>query len=849
MLRRLRALFRRDVIADEIRDEYEFHLEMRIEERMRQGWSRAEAERLVRKKFGNVAKWRDAGYDERGGGVIETVVQDVRQSVRLMRRKPTFATATIATLALGMGLLATLSAIVDAAWLRPLPFVAPDRLVQVEVHLQSSDYGDFQMDPSVLDVAVLRSTAPVLTAIGSYRGLEQPVTFDDGAPQRVRSMSATDGYFEALGAVPVVGRSFNADDLQEGAETVVILGYGFWRQRFAESPDVVGTRVNIDNRPATVVGVAPRDFHRSIYVWRPTPAHGPEAARRGWTTVVAQLRAGVSLDEAEGALSEAARHLTVDPHLGPVRGVSVSPVYAELVEGTRDAVWLVAAGIGVLMLLVGVNVSGLVHAEGASRRQELAVRAALGAGRGRLVRHQMTAASVLALVAAGVGLLVAAWSLPGLLAILPVEFPPHVDPAINLRTMFATLVVGVVASWLVTLVPAWRLSAMNLREWIEGRLPDVRTGRFRRPGQVLVAAQVALAVVLLFGGGVLLRSVDQLLAVDLGFDPHAVHMLEVTPVDPAPVVWANYYPALVDRLREVRGVEAAGASDWVPLARFHMFLAVSADGPDLSPAGVSPGFLDALGVRVRHGRVFERGDVGQPVAVLTESAAREVFASTDVVGRTVDVSTPHTVIGVVSDVRGFGPRSAPQNVVFVPLIPSAFSPPSVFLRLSASGPSLPELRAVASSLGPRVVVERLRPGSTLLDENVQVPRQRSALLSTLAAFGLALTLIGIGGVTTQAVIRRTREIGLRMACGATPGQVVRTVAADTLKPALLGLVIGFGASFYFGGILERYLFKVTLTDPVTMVAVGAVVVVSATVVAWIPARHAARVDPVQALRQ
>lgn len=851
MLRRFRAWLRRDAVADEIRDEMAFHLEMRIEERMRQGLSRAEAERLARRRFGNVARLIDEGYDVRGGGVVETVVQDVRYCLRQLRRRPAYASAVIATLALGMSLVATLSSIVDASWIRPLPYASADRIGDITFEAEVVDGHTAALNPSAQDVAALQGLTSVFAAVGTYHAFEERPIVDTGEPERVRALTASEGYFEVLGATPQLGRTFVAADGKRGAEAVVILGFAYWRQRFAGAADIVGQRVTIDGVRSTIIGVAPPEFHRAVHVWRPMLSYDDRAELRGsGATVLVRLREGVTWEDARVALEASARQLPPARHSGRVATVTLKPVYREMINRTRDAVLLVAAAVFVLVVLVGVNVSGLVFADGVARRHELAIRASLGAGRGRLVRQQLTDATLLALASSVVGLSVAAVALDALLAVLPLELPPHGAPAINLRTMAATLLCGVLVAWVVTAWPAWRLAGLNLREWLEGRAPDVRIRGFSRPGQVSVFLQVMLAVVLLAGGGLLLRSLDRLLSVDLGFEPDAVHVLDVAPLDSSPVVWAQYYPALVERLRALPGVESVGATDWIPLRPVMAVLAVAPEGgPELDPAGVTPGVLEAMGVRVIGGRLFTASDEGHPVAVLSEAAAREVFGDTDVVGRPVDLGGPHTVIGVVSDIRGWGPDSDPQKVAYTWLHPHSFMPPSIVMRLTGVGLSMAEVRAAAASVGPRVIVERMRSATALLTESTEKPRERSALLSLLALCGLVLALVGVAGVTAQAVARRTREIGVRMACGAAPQQVVRAIAADTLRPALLGVAVGFGVSFLMGGVIERYLFQVTLADPVTMVTVGLGVVISAAVVAWIPARHAARVDPALALRQ
>ncbi len=859
MIRRLWALFRRDGITDEIREEFDFHLAMRIDEWERRGYSRAEAERLARRRFGNVVRLRDEGYDVRGAGLLESVWQDVRQSVRLWRQRRSTAAGVVATMALGAALVAVLTSLVDAAWLRPLPFVNADRLVTVSLRIDAGGR-ESGLNPSAREVAALQGATPAVAAIGAYHPFEERLVLDAGEPERVPSLTATPGYFEAHRAQPVVGRTFTADDTRPGAEAVIILGYGAWQMRFAADPAVVGRRVLVDGSPVTVIGVAPRGFHRSAFFWRPMPMGDDRADRRGsGAEVVARLADGVGLEHAREALATIARTWSVTPQADRVEDVALDFVYDDLVARTRDSLTLITAAITVLVLLVGVNVAGLLSAEGASRRQELAVRAVLGAGRGRLVRQQLTAASVLAVAAGVVGCWVAWVTLDWLVALMPLQLPPHAAPALNWRVLAVTLSVVVLASWVVASGPAWRQSRLNLREWIDGRIPDLGRRRFWRPGQLVVAAQVGVAVVLMAACGLLVRSLDRLLRVDLGFAPESAYVLDVSPIDPSPAVWQHFYPALVERLKAMPGIDAAGATDWVPMAPVMAFLAMPVEGgPELSPAGVTPGALEALGVTLRSGRLLRDTDAGRPVAVLTESAAREAFGTTDVVGRPLNLGPPMPesmaippleVIGVVADVKGFGPRQDAQNLVFTELMPHSFMPPSIVLRSRGAPPDLPQLRALAATVGPRVVVERVRPATTLLDDNITLPRARTTLLALLAATGLLLSLVGVTAVTTHAVVRRTREIGVRLAMGATPLGVVRTVALGTLVPAAAGLAGGLAVALYAGAALEAYLFEVPPVDIVSLTGVCLVMCLCASLVAWLPALRAARIDPVQALRQ
>lgn len=858
MWHRVRAWFRRDAIADEIREELEFHVAMRAEELERQGQSPDAARRAARRRVGNISRLRDEGYDVRGAGVLESFTQDLRHSARLWRLRPASSAAVVGTMAAGTALVAVLVAVLHAAWLRPLPLTAADRLVRVDLSFAPPDSEVAVMSPSYRDVERLRQHIDVFAALGARTTLEDRLVLDHGEPERITGYAATPGYFEALGAVPVVGRTFTESDLRTGAPAVVVLGHAFWRQRFGADRSIVGTSTRLDGRDVTIVGVAPAAFHRTVHVWRPLVMSGPEADFPGsGLDVQALLSVNTTPALAQQRLADHVGHWPPNPFVGRIVGASLHLVYDDVVSTTAQAVWLMIGSVAVLVVLVVVNVAGLVYVQGARRWEELAVRAALGAGRGRLIRQQFTEATALGLVAALIGLVVAVVLLDGLVAVLPIEMSPHVEPSINLNVVLITSLASLLTAWAVALAPAWRLSRADLRLWMAGRPSERQRRWLPRPGQWVTAVQVALAALLLVGGALLAATVDRLLAVDLGFEPERFHVLEVAPLDPDPAVWSTYFTALLTRLEAHPSIEAVAATDWLPLSnRAGVVLAAdpSVDW-NLWFIGASSQYAKAMGLRMREGRWFTEAEMAAPVVVLTASAARAVFRAEPALGRSVNMGGPpthprlHTVVGIVDDIKGWGPKSKPETTAFVPIAPGPAQPPAIVIRTkSEMSLSVTELKGLATGLGPRVVFERLRGGTALLDDAIAAPRHRLTLVAVLAMTGLCLALIGIAGVSMESVVRRTKEIGVRTACGASGGQVVFVVVRDALQPAVLGLILGLGIAAYAGRLLEPFLFATSPTDGrlYLVVALAALVVVS--LAAWIPARRAASIDAAAVLK-
>jgi predicted permease len=860
-----RALFRRDVVAGEIRDEMQFHLQMRAEEYERQGLARDEARRAASRRFGNLALMQDRGYDVRGGGVMETVLQDVRYGVRLLLRHRAFSTIAILTLAVGIGVSTGLFSVIDAALLRPLPYPHPEQLVTIIVRDASSrDPRGGGVVPSMTDIRAWRESGRVFAHVGAGRVTGfLPRIVDAGEPERLIVGDASEDFLEVYGVQPFIGRGIRIEDTREGAPLVALLGHAYWQSRFGAARDVAGRVIRIDGVPATIAGVLPAGFYRETAVWQPTRISSSRLNWRGsGTPVDGRLRPGVTLAQAERELTGLTRGIAAGPGPDQPKDVRVelTSMYDDQTGGSRKTITTLAWAVGLILLIACVNVAGLLLARGAIREPELAIRASIGAGRARLVRQLLTESLILAFAGGLAGVILAWISLDALVAIIPLSLPSNSPAALNLTVLGFTAILSLVSAMVFGLAPALRISRTRMRAQLAHAGHRHGSALSRRGGQLLIAAEVALAVVLLAGAGLMVRSFARLAAVDLGFDPDSILTMEVEPVDPAPGVRQQYYPALLSAIRTLPELAAAGAIDSLPLRDGYTVAFVKGGGQtNLVMKQMLPGYFEALGQPVKLGRLPTESDrtSAESVVLINEDAARRFFPDGSPVGRILETieargPSPRRVIGVVGNVRQHGPEYDPRpEIYFLYGQPGSqrAQPLRIVLRPRPSAVlSADRLRQIAQGVGPKVLVGRIRRGTDLLSETVVTPRHRTMLLSLLGGLGLILTIVGIFSMTAYAVARRTQEIGIRMAFGARPAHVVGTMVRDAAWPALLGLTVGMAAAFYATRVIASFLFETTSSDPATFAAVAVFTGVTALVAAWVPARRAARVDPVIALR-
>ncbi|MGH9410020.1 MAG: ADOP family duplicated permease [Vicinamibacterales bacterium] len=855
---RIRALVHRDAVADEIREELQFHLRMRAEGYQESGESPEQAVRHARQRVGNLALLQDRGYDVRGGGFVETVVQDARYAIRQFARQPGFTSVAILTLALGIGLSTALFSVIDAALLHPLPYPHPEQLVTIYV-AYPGHFGS--LAPSPADIRKWRDMSSVIAHIGSGRVTGSPLIIETGVPQRLVVGSASEDFFEAYGITPVLGRSFRIEDTRAGAPDVALLGHAFWESQYGGDPGVLGRMIRIQNAPVTIVGVLPAGFYNNTAVWQ--ASHWSQAfldTRGSGTPVIARLQPRVTPDEAARqltAMTSPDRIFSKTP--SPARAV-VTSLYEDETSGFGGTLRPLGWAVALIVVIACVNVAGLLLARGATRRQELAVRASIGAGRGRLVRQLLVESLLLAFGGSIVGIGLAYVSLDSLVAIIPLALPANSPPTIDATVLSLTLVLTVLTALCFGLVPALKLShALNLHTALAGGNRDAAAPLSRRSGQWLIAVEVALALILVSGAALMIRSFSKLLDVNLGYDPSSVLTLEVEPVEQTATLRTQFYATLQSQLLHLPDVSAVGAIDETTLTGGASFSFLTGDsGVDVDGAirTVLPGYFEAVGLRPLQGRLLTDADRATGEAALISASGNAKYFNGAALGHTATTGgkAPRTfrIVGVVADLKHGGPQDRWPAQMYVLPDPRPGTPTkltlAMILRLRGGSIAQDRLKQLAASIGPRVVVGRIRPASDLVDQEVARPRHRMLLLTLLGGFGLLLTLVGIFGMTAYAVARRTREIGVRIAIGATPGDVLLMMLKDVAKPVAVGIVIGLAGAAFATRVIASFLFETTPTDPATFTVVALTIAVAAAVAAWIPSRRALRVDPVSALR-
>ena len=853
---RFRALLHRDAVADEIREELEFHLRMRAEGYERSGEPPDDAALHARDRVGNLTVLQDRGYDVRGGGFVETVFQDTRYAIRQFARQPGFSVVAILTLALGVGLSTALFSVIDAALLHPLPYPHPEQLAQVLIDGQMRNGHIPRLAPSLDDVRLMRVSGHSLSEIGVWRNA-RPSVVAGPEPERLEGEEIDEGYLGVYGVVPIVGRGIEVGDMVQGAAPVVLIGYDYWQRRYGGRRDIIGKLLPFDTGSATIVGVLPASFDPQVPFFRPlTLDPSMHAVRGAGFNVPARLRAGVSIESADRELNDL---LHRQDGMSQRQTVAIDSLLEKTASRYRSTVNVLELAVALILVIACVNLAALLLARGTARLPELAIRASIGAGRWRLVRQLLTESLLLAVAGGTAGVLLARWSLAFLVANIPMSLPDNAPATVNLRVLAFALGLSLLSGVVFGLAPALRLSHTHAgAALIHGHRGGSTLTRGSR--SFLIVAEVALATVLLSGAAIMIRSFGRLMAVDLGFDPAAFITFDVQTVDPSPATVSQYYPALLERIRTLPGVTAAGAIDELPLGRSSSFSRATASGVDVGVAlrRMLPGYFESQGLPLEAGRLPNDTDLhGSPVVVIDSAAARRLFAGGSSIGRLItlpDHVQPLRVIGVVGDVRYFGPL-VPTYPEIYELLRPADDPRTkprrltIVIRPSGSARALAsELRQMAAGIGPRVLIGNVMSGEDWLQDTVITPRRRTVLLTLLGALGLLLTLVGVFGITAYSVTRRTQEIGVRMALGAQPRNVLSMLLMDIARPVGLGIALGLIAAALSTKIIASFLFETTPTDAVSFAVVAVVLAVTACIAAWIPSRRALNVDPVSALR-
>jgi putative ABC transport system permease protein len=814
------------------------------------------------------------------------ILRDAQFAVRTLTRSPGFTVVVVLTLALGIGASTAIFTVVNAVVLRPLAYPEAQQLVRITSELRNLGATDTGIAaPELFDY---QSRTDLFTAVAGMLAVNANVTSGD-TPERVEMMLVSWNYFSVLGVSPAYGRTFGPQDDVPGVANIAVVSDGFWRRRLGADPQARGRTIVIDSDPIQVVGVMPPGFRHpgrtvqsEVDAWSPAGFRGqssgpPSRSRRRLEGALARLQPGVTLQQAQARLTEygvsVSRQFPADY---PVRNgwtPRVIPLQDDLVAGVATPMFVLLAGVGLLLLVACVNVAHLVLARSSGRRQEIAIRQALGASGGRVTSQLATESAILAAAGGVLAVLVASWGLRGLIALAPPRVPRIEDVALDFTAVLVTAAIALAVSLLFAFVPAWQTRRVEtlaaLKEGGPGRSADGRAGRAR---SLLVAAEVAMATVLLVGAGLLVRSVAGLLNVPVGFETGDLLTARVAlprPNDNARATYLDplrrvaFYRQTERRIAALPGVERVAMSSQIPLGGFNPPVFIEIDGRDSGDARVrpviqnfqvSPGYFATMGVRILAGRPFTDADRAgsEPVAIVSETAARMFWKDQDPVGKRLRFSpeTPWmTVIGVAGDVLNRRLSEPPQPILYRSLEQSSDLSLALLIRTRGAATDLArsvtrEVRAVDSELP----VYAVRSMSELVEAGVA---QRQFLMRLLVAFGTiatALALLGIYGVMAYSVSQRTREIGIRMAIGARQSDVSRMVMRRGMALTAAGVLVGISASLALSRLIASQLFGVRPSDPVTLVSVLVFMSVVAAAAAYLPARRAARVDPVVALR-
>jgi predicted permease len=871
-LHRFLSLFRRDSLDRELSDEMRYHLDLSIEEKLRAGLPIEEARRQALIQFGGTQQAKETHLDSRAIPFIEILAQDLRYTFRTLRKDRAFAAIAILILALGIGANIVVFGVVNTLLLRPLPFPHSEQLVWF-----AGNHGEGGLSGTTYNVGSYEEFArhaqsfQEITCYQAFWGSTEYNMTGHGDPQHVQAVMVANNFFHTLGINPMLGRTFLPAEHQKGAAPVALLTYPYWQQQFAGDPNVVGRTVNFDNQVVTIIGVVPPTFdfpsvfspglHADFFI----PAYMDQIRNWGNTvSIVARLKPGVSLAEAQAEanyLSPQFRAAHPNPDWFMEYTADLSHLKDYVTGKLRRSLLVLWGAVGLILLIVCVNLSNLLIARMASRSKEFAMRSALGASRGRLVRQLLTESLVLSSIGAIFGVALA-FGVTSYLAhqgsiVLPLLHSIRVDGAALVWTLLITLLVGI----LFGIAPGLMLSRGNVQTTLKDAGRGLSEGRRHdRMRSTLVIAEVALACVLLVGSGLLLRSFLRVLDVDLGFRPSQASVVDIV-YDSGPKgekIGASLQQILA-AVKALPGVEAAGVADMLPLDRERSW-GIGNPSRDIvkdeSGAAVvriiTPGYLDTMGIHLIEGRDISWQDIleNRPNVIINETAARLHWPGQSPVGRPVTGfdRNPGTVIGVVSDVRIRSLESSASPEMYLPanrdpegaqLVVRSKLPPDV---LTAS--IMPVLR----HLNPAQPNNAFRPIQTLVDHSVSPRRFFVCLVGIFAALGLVLAALGIYGVVSYSVTRQTQEIGIRMALGATPGIVQRSVLLRTLKLAAIGIVAGAVTSYAVSQIIAALLFQTDPNDPPTFVVAIFLLTAVALLAGYFPALRATRIDPCIALR-
>jgi predicted permease len=875
---RLRGLFQRESVEQDINEELRGHIEILIEQNIKDGMTSEEARRKAMKSFGNVGRIKDQARDVRGGGMIEALLQDIRFGLRMLLKDPGFTIAAMLALALGIGANTAIFSVVEGILLRPLPYQDPGNIITIwepsrdghTLGLTDLEFFDIREQNRVFE-----EVAAYVTGATNLSGR--------GEPERITGTWVTSGFFRVLSVQPVLGRTFTAEDDKESPGRTVVLSYALWQRRFGSNRNIVGQQISLNGISRTIIGVMPRSFQfdqKQVEMWLPLGLDRANLSpgNRSYFAI-ARLKAGVTLEQARSHMNTLAAQLAAGYKkrfttvLNATDKVNLIPLHELLVGDIRTALLILFAAIGFVLLIACANVANLLLARSEARQKEIAIRMALGVSRFRIVKQLLTESVMLSLLGGALGLLLAYWGVNAMIALAPPTLPRTSEIGVHGAVLLFTVAVSLLSGVLFGLAPALHFSNPNLLSAIkEGSVDKMGTSKGAR--QVLVISEIALAVVLVAGAGLMIKSFNHLLSVDPGFDPKDVLTANITlPYSKyqQPKQVNAFYGQLLERVEASPGVNAVGTITALPLSGMNSNASFEIEGrPRASDEVeqnadyrmVSLNYFRAMGISLLKGRSFAHTDHENApgVVIINEALAKDFWPGEDPIGKRINLSVPGspwlTIVGVVKDVKHNGLDVPPKPEMYFLQSQNADANalgvyPSVAIAVRGSSDPLVlsgAIKSAVEALDKDVPVAKIETMEQLVSDSVAQPRFIMLLLAIFAAVALALAAIGVYGMIAFSITQRRHEIGIRMALGAEARSILKLVVGQGMILALIGMAIGLGLAFAFTRIITGLLFEVSATDPQTFIGISILLLGVSLVAILVPARRALSVDPIVTLK-
>jgi putative ABC transport system permease protein len=877
---RLRALRQRDTVINEIDRELRSHLDIQTQANINAGMSPEEARAHALRSFGKVDRAVDAAYDVKGGGVFETVAQDVRYGARMLTKHKAFTGIAVVTLALGIGANTAIFSVVNELLLRPLGYRDAERIVML---WEVSPEGRHQNTTSRANFRAWRAQNTSFAQVAAFSDQRLNLT-GDGEPEELSVQFATPELFKVLGVDPLLGRTFLADDDRPDNTPVAVLSYALWQRRFGGQPNVVGQAITLGGEKFSIIGVMPSGFQfhiknrsgtgRPAELWTILPMPlGAGANERGrFLSVVGRLKDGVSTEQAGAELRTIEARLSDEvPQFNKNYSTEVLPLREQFFGNVRRPLWLMLGAVGFVLLIACANVANLLLSHATSREKEIAVRAALGARRGRIVRQLLTESLLLALVGSLLGLAFAWFGIKALVAISPRDLVSLQSVGLNVSVLLWTLAVSVLTGIVFGLAPALHISRLNLNDSLKagGKSESAQAGGSRRLRSALVVSEIALAVVLLASAGLLIKSFIRLQQVDRGFNTDNILTMVVRLPDAGyskdPQI-VNFFVQALERVRSLPGVRSAGVINFLPLyGGLGSATGFKIEGRPEPPPGQGPstdvrvvdaGYFETMGIPLLRGRNFSSLELREPrrVILINEALARKHFPDGDAIGKRLDVAMFENpiwceIVGVVGNVRYDSLIDESPPAVYFAHPDLAYSFMTLVVRTDNDpGAIAPAVQREIRSLDPNQPVSDIRTLDQVMSEWTSRSRFNTLLLGLFAALATLLSAVGIFGVMNYSVALRTRELGLRLAVGAQPRQVLLLVLKQGLLLTVFGVAVGLAAALALTRLLSGLLFGVAAIDVGTFATISLLLVLVSLLACYLPARRAMRIDPLRALR-